>query len=70
MFGSRATGKNHKFLALDVLIEGAKILTGKKFHEVKEAIEEARFPVKVDFVFSEDLSQSYRSRVNSDKILL
>lgn len=70
VFGSRATGKHHTFSDIDILYvplpnEG---LTGAEMSAIKEAIEESKFPIKVDIVGEDDLADSYRDRVNLEKI--
>ena len=69
IFGSRATGKNHPFSDVDLLLEPLKPGTPSSalLSEIKEAIEESRFPVKVELVLLDQLAQSYRERVLLEK---
>jgi predicted nucleotidyltransferase len=70
IFGSRATGKHHKFSDVDILWENPHNLELPKafISNIKEEIEESRFPVKVDLVASLDLAESYRDTVNRQKV--
>ena len=71
-FGSRATGKNHPFSDLDLLLAHPTLDNAalRLLSEVKTAIEEARFPIRVDFVLEDQLAQSFRARVHAEKIPL
>lgn len=70
IFGSRATGRQHKFSDLDLLIEppNDKPISVSELSEIKEAIEESRFPIKVDFVLMDELAESYKDRILKEKI--
>lgn len=70
VFGSRATGKNQLFSDLDLLLEPAadSSFNSSFLSDIKEAIEESRFSVKVDFVMSNDLASSYRDKVHKERI--
>lgn len=72
IFGSRATGTNHPFSDVDLLFEPTTIgqPTTSALGLIKEAIEESRFPIKVDLVCSDDLAKSYRDRVFAERIEL
>ena len=68
IFGSRATGKHHPFSDIDILVEPPPQADMHLFSVVKEDIQEARFPVKVDFVLVDQLAASYRARVHGEKV--
>jgi predicted nucleotidyltransferase len=68
IFGSRATGKHHPFSDVDLLLEACDHLTSSELAKVKEAIEESRFPFKVDIVLAGELATSYKTRVDGEKI--
>lgn len=69
-FGSRATGKNHEFSDVDILIKTNDDLTKmrKKISEIKESLEESNFPYKVDLVFEQDLVESYKEEILTQAI--
>jgi predicted nucleotidyltransferase len=71
-FGSRATSKNHPFSDIDLLLEPdeSNHLDSSTLSKIKEAIEESRFPIKVDFVLIDDLAESYRERVMNERVEL
>jgi len=71
-FGSRATGKNHPFSDLDLLLAHPTLDDAalRLLSDVKTAIEEARFPIRVDFVLEKQLAESFRARVHAEKISL
>ncbi len=69
IFGSRATGKQHPFSDVDILISGqfdheSDLLIMK----TKEFFEESVFPYKIDLVKESDLAQSYRNNVFRSRI--
>ncbi len=69
IFGSRATGKNHPFSDVDILIEGeVSMETSLKLGFIKEFFEESNFPYKIDLVVEKDLAQNYRPGVIKERI--
>jgi predicted nucleotidyltransferase len=70
VFGSRATQKHQKFSDIDVLIDMPNASSLSRFYQIKEAIEEARFPIKVDFVLLGNLAESYAQKIHQEKIEL
>ena len=66
-FGSRARGDNNPTSDIDILIEGDETLR-KKVGVVSEFFQNSNFPIKVDFVLSCDLADSYRENVMKDRI--
>lgn len=69
IFGSRATGKNHPFSDIDLLLEGATNEEAEsRIAQIKELFEESNFPYKIDLVKAADLAQSYRPSVMRDRI--
>lgn len=70
MFGSRARGNHKKHSDVDVLFEVPKdlnIQTGF-FFELKENIENSKFPYKIDLVSRAELSKEYSNQIESEKI--
>lgn len=72
LFGSRARGTYRKFSDVDLLIEAniTNPVTLHQLYEIRSAIEDSRFPYKVDLVDSTELAESYRDQVHSEKIEL
>lgn len=72
IFGSRATGKQHKFSDIDLLyIENNSHPVDTKFiSKILVFFEESHFPYKIDLVNSSKLAKSYTDRVNQEKILV
>lgn len=68
-FGSRATGSNRKFSGLDLLLEASTITGNQRrlLAQIREKVEEGNFPNKVDFVFSQDLAESYRQKIMQER---
>ena len=58
------------FSDIDLLIlpTPSSSLTSSELSKIREDIEESRFPLKVDLVYSEDLVESYRARIDREKI--
>ena len=71
IFGSRATGKNHAFSDVDILINGEiSIENDSKIGSIRELFEESNFPYKIDLVHEKYLAESYRPSVMRDRIEL
>lgn len=72
LFGSRATGSHRKFSDVDLLLTPADPLglPLHKIYEVRTAIEESRFPYKVDLVLEAELAESYRESILSERVEL
>lgn len=70
IFGSRATGGYKKYSDVDLLFEISKELPQGLIFEITSAIEDSRFPYKVDLVERSKLALSYKDQVEKDKILL
>jgi predicted nucleotidyltransferase len=70
LFGSRARGSHHEFSDVDLLLipPGSVSNSPTRLSEIQEAIEESRFPVKVDFVIDQHLAKSYRENVDMEKV--
>lgn len=68
IFGSRATGEYRKYSDVDVLISPKNKAIEDCVALIKEEFENGNFPFKLDIVFEEDLADSYRSTVTSQKI--
>ena len=70
VFGSRARGDHRPFSDLDILFElptQAYLPTGF-LSELKEIMEESRFPYKVDLVNVDELAESYVAGVVNDRV--
>ena len=65
IFGSRVGTKYHSHSDIDILFQkpDASTLPAGLLSEIREAIEESRFPFTVDLVDKEELASSYRSSV-------
>ena len=64
IFGSRVTGKNHPHSDVDLVFRNYRTsIAGSRLSQIKEAIEESKFPFSVDLVNEEDFPQSYRKSV-------
>lgn len=72
IFGSRAKGRHHQHSDIDLLFkkENNQPLPAGFLSEIKEKIDESRFPFIVDLVNEEELAESYRESVFSNRILL
>jgi uncharacterized protein len=72
IFGSRARGDYKPFSDIDLMYElpkGLSLPTGF-ISQIKEKIEESRFPYKIDLVDAQDMAQSYRENAHKDKTIL
>jgi predicted nucleotidyltransferase len=69
-FGSRATGQRvRRFSDLDIAVEGEDL----PFDEIsllREALDESRLPFKVDVVELGRVAPEFRSRIQSELVLL
>jgi len=72
IFGSRITGKFHPHSDVDVLysISGKRQIPLHEISNIKEAIEESRFPFTVDLVNEDDLAVSYRDQILAARVQL
>jgi len=69
IFGSRASGKNHPFSDVDILVEGDfDDDVDSEIFRIKEQFEESNFPIKIDLVKSSDLAKSYQESVMSERV--
>jgi predicted nucleotidyltransferase len=69
VFGSRARGKHHPFSDIDLLIEPpASGISPRLLADVREGIEESRFPIKVDLVLKDHLVESYKTQVLNERV--
>ena len=70
VFGSRATGRNHPFSDIDLLIDDSNCSQDIRavMSTASEAIEESSLPIKVDLVLLRDLAASYRESVMSERV--
>ncbi len=72
LFGSRATGQHHPHSDVDILYKpGPNFeLATNLISEIKESIEESRFPFKVELVAESDLAESYKPSVTKNLVEL
>ena len=72
IFGSRVTGKHHSHSDVDLLYKSdSKVILPSGFlSQIKESIEESRFPFTIDLVAEEDLVSSYKQSVVSSMVEL
>ena len=63
LFGSRVSGRHHPHSDVDLLYRVSRPLPAGVIARITEAIEESRFPFKVDLVNEKDLAESYRKNV-------
>lgn len=70
IFGSRTSSKHHSHSDVDVLFqlpESSELSSGV-LSQIRENIEESRFPFTVDIVNARELAKSYLPSVESSKI--
>lgn len=73
LFGSRVGESYHQYADVDLLYEFKDPPSNEikqKISEIKEAIENSNLTVKVDLVNLEDLANSYRENVLSERVEL
>lgn len=72
VFGSRVRGTHHPYSDIDLLFKptDAQPLPAGFLSQIKENIEESRFPFTVDLVNEEELASSYRDSVLSSRVAL
>jgi len=65
IFGSRISDSYHSHSDVDLLYRsiGNKPISGHILSDIREAIEESRFPFTVDLVAEEDLAEGYKLNV-------
>ena len=70
IFGSRATGKHHTHSDVDIIfvVPKGKALPLGFVAKITEAVEESRFPFKVDLVNEDQLASSYREQVHASRV--
>ena len=67
VFGSRARGDHQQHSDVDLLIEGDKRQLQPLIGEIRELLEDSRFPFVVDLALAEDLAASYTDSVFRDQ---
>jgi len=70
IFGSRARGDYRQFSDLDVLYSLSGPLPSGLIAKINEDMENSDLPIKIDIVSLEDLAESYRQNVLTDRILV
>ncbi len=70
VFGSRAKGTAKKYSDLDLLIDLGKPISIKLMADLASDFEECDLPYKVDIVDWAAISESFRERINSERIAL
>jgi predicted nucleotidyltransferase len=68
IFGSRARGDHHPFSDVDILVKSTESIPSEVISAIKEALEESKLEVSVDIVEDSMLADSYRDKVESEKI--
>lgn len=68
VFGSRARGDHKEFSDLDLYIESKDDIS-KEIDQIEETLIESDLPIKVDIVLSSNFAESYRTSLDSDKVL-
>lgn len=68
IFGSRATGRNHKFSDIDILYSGE--IPSSLISRILEDAEESTLPIKLDLVAAGNLAESYKESVLRERQLL
>lgn len=70
LFGSRVTGQHHPYSDVDLLYRTSSPLPAGFLSNLKESLEDSRFPYSVDLVDERDLAVSYRDNITSNMIEL
>lgn len=70
VFGSRARGDYKKYSDIDLLVEAEPLMNSRQRRLVIDFYEDSDLPIKVDLVLKEDLVDSFRPSVESDKKLI
>lgn len=70
VFGSRAKKATKKFSDLDLLIDTDKPLSAKTMAKLRHDFTESLLPYKVDLIDSTTISDSFRDRINIDKVVI
>lgn len=70
IFGSRTNSNHHSHSDVDILFQTktSSSLPPGFISQIKESIEESRFPFSVDLVAEKDLASSYREAVFANRI--
>lgn len=67
-YGSRATGKNRKFSDLDLCYK--EKIPAKIILQLEEELDESDIPFRIDLVFWNDMSESFKELIEKDLIPL
>lgn len=72
LFGSRANGNFKKFSDIDLFYipQLNKPIASHFIYSLLSEIEDSDFPYKIDFVLYDDLAESYKPEIDSQKIEL
>lgn len=70
VFGSRAKKATKKFSDLDLAIDAGKPLSMALIADLNNAFEESALPYKVDVVDWLTIDESFRSRIESGRVLV
>lgn len=69
-FGSRSRGDHQKFSDIDLLVECSEKGVRQLINSISEKLEYSNFPLIVDIVLLDDLANSYKKKVLSERKLL
>jgi len=69
-FGSRTTGRHHRFSDLDIAIIGGPALSFSAVAALREAFDESDLPWKVDIVDWHDIGDDFRRIIDAHKVRL
>ncbi len=70
VFGSRATGRQQRFSDIDLLYVRKDKLENHVVYKLLQSLEDSNFAYKVDLVDQNELAESYRERIDTEKIEL
>jgi len=64
IFGSRVNGNSKKYSDIDIALSGDHKIDWRKMEEIKLAFSESHLPFLVDVVDWNDVSETFREKVN------
>lgn len=69
-YGSRVRGNAGKFSDLDLVLIGEEALDWKRMESIKDAFSESDLPIMVDVLDWRSISESFRSVILDDYVIL